>query len=98
MNGVPPLWRITTRTPARIIHSLKGKIQPAGLSSHQGEPAPVGPFPSSLRVKSTMFLAIEVNVAAKQQLLKPPPPNKHKAKREKNVLRRLLGRVLRCDF
>ncbi|PBK94371.1 hypothetical protein ARMGADRAFT_1029499 [Armillaria gallica] len=93
-----PLRRIRTRIPPpSITESLKAEIEAAGLSIHQGEPAPVRPAPSSPTVKSTMFLVIEDGVATRHQLSNPLTRNKHQAQKEKSVLRRVVHWVLRRD-
>ncbi|KAK0501964.1 hypothetical protein EDD18DRAFT_1138649, partial [Armillaria luteobubalina] len=93
-----PLRRIRNRIPPpSITDSLKAEIEAAGLSIHQGESEPVRPAPSSLTVKSTMFLVIGDGVATKHQLSNPLMRNKCQAKKEKNALRRVMHWVLRHD-
>lgn len=91
-----PLRRIRTRIPPpSITDSLKAEIEAAGLSIHQGEPAPMRPAPSSPTVKSTMFLVIEDGVATRRQLSSPLTRNKRQVQKEKSVLRRVIHWVLR---
>ncbi|KAK0439488.1 uncharacterized protein EV420DRAFT_1583499 [Desarmillaria tabescens] len=93
-----PLRRITQRTPPpRISDGLKAELQAAGISIDPAEPAPVGSVPSSSKVKSTVFFVIENGVATKHQLSMPPMRNKDKAKKERNLLQKVVDWVFKCD-
>ncbi|KAK0439681.1 uncharacterized protein EV420DRAFT_1583350, partial [Desarmillaria tabescens] len=87
-----PLRRITQRIPPpRISDGLKAELQAAGISIDPAEPAPVEPVPSSSKMKSTN------GVATKHQLSKSPMRNKDKAKKERNLLQRVVGWVFKRD-